>query len=199
MQVFFQMIENENCDAPARQVASWPHRTHNLEGMGPHAVATDELQEDSMSEIKPVIEVSGWNAMECVAENYRFMSSVKNSYRDTIDRTRLRSVRAHKVSRKVKSTTAIMQLFLRSGVSSYEREVLEADRTGLENVSLHETAHEIGVIGKAMSYESKHVMLTEEQLRASGNSTCVPGEYRVFRAELIDGPKKGRLLLERCE
>ena len=96
MQVFFQMIENENCDAPARQVASWPHRTHNLEGVGPHAVATDELQEDSMSEIKPVIEVSGWNAMECVAENYRFMSSVKNSYRDTIDRTRLRSVRAHK-------------------------------------------------------------------------------------------------------
>ena len=51
MQVFFQMIENENCDAPARQVASWPHRTHNLEGVGPHAVATDELQEDSMSEI----------------------------------------------------------------------------------------------------------------------------------------------------
>lgn len=182
MQVFFQMIENENCDAPARQVASWPHRTHNLEGVGPHAVATDELQEDSMSEIKPVIEVSGWNAMECVAENYR-----------------LRSVRAHKVSRKVKSTTAIMQLFLQRGVSSYEREVLEADRTGLENVSLHETAHEIGVIGKAMSYESKHVMLTEEQLRASGNSTCVPGEYRVFRTELVDGPKKGRLLLERCE
>lgn len=80
-----------------------------------------------------------------------------------------------------------------------EREVLEADRTGLENVSLHETAHEIGVIGKAMSYESKHVMLTEEQLRASGNSTCVPGEYRVFRAELVDCPKKGRLLLEPCE
>jgi hypothetical protein len=198
MQVFMQMIENEECDAPARQIARWGHNTHCLESA--RGVATDALLEDSMGEMKPAIRISGMSLLEPLATNYRMLSAVRNSYRDSVEKMRFRTVRAHKVTRRVKQIVEVSRMLTRSGHCAYKRTVKASHKSGLYNQDLHDAAHESGAIGDAMDYETRNLVLTDADLKAMGFNNSTAGRFKVFRVESREEEEDGAiLLLERID
>ena len=185
MEVLMGCRENELFGAPAITVARWYYNTHNLESLN-HGVATDAILEDSMLEGKPAFKTHGLLMFEAVTENYRLLSALKNSYRDSVQLTRVRGVRSHKVTRRLKNIVSYVRLFTHAGVANYTRDISTELQLGIINRGLHHAAQGTSKIGDAVTFERRKIDLRSGELPPRFQNDV--GSWTVIRAEgSIDG------------
>ena len=146
---------------------------------GRHKIAKDEVLEVSMDILKPVLRVNGESLVDVLSKHI-FLAKTIQRLVETSAGGRTSAVRHHVDAKQLDDMTAMVGLFMRSGVCDPAIQTIE---WSFENQTLHLVAHHQSDIGEARQKEGWTLEMNGTEAAASVGLISA-GTHRIIRAQV---------------